>query len=414
MNVNRQQTVLTGLIHHGKAAWEEVSSLLHDELFTGEYAEVYATIKNLHRAGKLVDTVSVFESVSPEFQELVRAIGERGWCRADEIASHIADLQKTYSENRARDIGAMLLESGDYETARKELDRIGDTSAKAETVDGKTALKRLWDDVEAKADQDTIGLSTGLTKLDELLGGMVEGDFILLAGRPSMGKTALALNIAQHAACPVGVFSLEMPTTKLMARLVSAQGIDHGKLKHPKTLTDDDWNQLVSASAKIKQDLYINDIGGLSLVALESEARRMVKKHNCGLIVIDYLQLITHTAEKRHEVVAEISRRLKALAKNLRVPVIALSQLNRQMEGVVNPVPNLAMLRESGQLEQDADVVLFVDRPEQRHSDTRPGEADLIVAKNRDGQTGTAVVAWQGQYQRFVNLSHNWYPGRAA
>jgi replicative DNA helicase len=282
-------------------------------------------------------------------------------------------------------------------------------SAKADTVDSKAALKDLWAEIESKSNSDFMGLSTGLDSLDYKLGGMVAGDLILIAARPSMGKTAFMLNIAKNAPCPVGIFSLEMPTAKLMARLISSCGVDHGKLKHPKELTDADRQAMSRASTEIiESDIFINDIGGLALPALESEARRMVKKHGVGLICIDYLQLVTCKAEKRLEVVSEVSRRLKALAKNLGVPVIALSQLNRQVENTINPVPSLAHLRESGQLEQDADIVIFIDRPEQRDSANRPGEADLIIGKNRDGEIGMVRVAWQGRYQRFTNLAGGW------
>ena len=402
-----QQTILSGLLTHGKDAWNEHGLTLSADMFDGDLMTVYQTIEALYSADRFVDVVTVAEKI-PDYADLVRHIASN-FSSAATLGAHIKELQIQHSENRARDIGAQLMATGDYEAAQVALDGLGDTSARGGTVDASTALAALWDEVQANINHEHIGLETGLSLLDDKLGGMVAGDLILLAARPSQGKTALMLNIAQNVAGPVGIFSLEMPTHKLMARMVSAQGIDHGRLKRPRTLTEGDWEDIGVKGGKVKTELFINDIGGLSLSAMESEARRMVNKHGCGLICIDYLQLITHKAERRLEVVSEVSRRLKALAKNLKVPVIALSQLNRESENTINPVITLSQLRESGQLEQDADIVIFINRPETKDETNRPGEADLIIAKNRDGEIGTVAVAWQGHYQRFMNLTHKWY-----
>jgi len=412
-----QQTVLSGLLTHGKTAWEDHAATLSADMFDGDLATVFQAIESLHHADRLVDTITVAEKI-PEHTELIQRVAGN-FSSAATLGAHIKELQIQFTENRARDIGAQLSATGDHEAAQAALEGLGDTTARAETVDSRTALKAFMEDLEAKGDSEIIGLSTGLKELDRIVGGMVAGDLDLIAGRPSMGKTVLMVNIANHVAmttCPVGIFSLEMPTVSLMRRRVSSFGVDHGRLQRPKTLTDSDWPKITTAMQHIDKanQVYINDIGGLSINALETEARRMVKKHGCGLICVDYLQLVTCKAEKRLEVVSEVSRRLKALAKNLNVPVLALAQLNRESENRINPVPALSQLRESGQLEQDADLVIFVDRPEQRDSSDRRGEADLIVGKNRDGETGTATVAWHGKYQRFTNLAVNWTAGRMA
>lgn len=409
--------VLSGLMSHGKETWQEFGGQLSAEMFGGDSRAVFKAIEALYAADRLVDPVNVAEKLGSEYHELVQYIANEYSSRPT-FGAQIKELQITTNANRAKDIGAMLMETGDFEAARAQLDTIGDTSAKSETVNGHAALKLLVGDLQSKIDQDMIGLSTGLKDLDGLLAGLTPADLILIAGRPSMGKTALALNVGNHVRanhCPVGVFSLEMPTEKLMARLVSSYGVNAGRLKTPKLLTDTDWDKITRAMEKLHtgHEIHFNDIGGLSIGALEAEARRMVKHLGCGLLIIDYLQLVTCKAERRMEEVSEVSRRLKALAKNLKVPIIALCQLNRQSEGAVNPVPTLAMLRESGQLEQDADVVVFVDRPSVRMAGDREGEGDLIVAKNRDGECGTAAVSWQGHFQRFGNLERHWYPGTA-
>jgi replicative DNA helicase len=217
-----------------------------------------------------------------------------------------------------------------------------------------------------------------------------------------MGKTAMLLNIAAHQKFPVGIFSLEMSTPELMLRMTAANGMDYGKLRHPRSMSQDDWALFARCSGAIRSDLQIVDTGGLSIGALESEAYRMVHGKGVRLLAVDYVQLITCPAESRLQEVSQISRRLKSLAKNLAVPIIALCQLNRAIEGRGLPRPRLSDLRETGQLEQDADQIIFIDRPEVHMPGERVGEADLYVAKNRAGPIMDVRCTWNGRFQRFA------------
>jgi replicative DNA helicase len=403
-----QAVVLSGLLNHGKDAWTDNSANLSADLFTGENRTIFNTIERLHGKSRVVDAVTVVEKLGMEYQDSVMDAANE-FCSVHILPDYINELQIAINDEKSRAIGMQLMKDADVEVAQSALAGLSANTAKAVTVDGRQAAAALFDDLMAKQGCDNIGLNTGIRELDKYIGGMVSGDFIVIAARPSMGKTALMLNIAQNVKCPVGIFSLEMSTPKLMARLVSATGtIDAGHLKHPKNLSDDEWGKIPKALEKIQDGLFINDTGGISIQAIEAEARRMVSK-GAGLICVDYLQLVTCKAEKRLEEVSEVSRRIQAMAKNLGVPIIVMAQLNRQVENTINPVYTLSMLRESGQIEQDADVVIFVDRPEQRDSNDRPGEAHLIVAKNRDGECGTARVSWQGRYQRFGNLEYDNY-----
>ncbi|KAF1702999.1 replicative DNA helicase [Pseudoxanthomonas kaohsiungensis] len=258
------------------------------------------------------------------------------------------------------------------------------------------------------------GLPTGYHELDEKLSGLNPTDLIILAARPAMGKTTFALNIAENAAVKskkaVAVFSMEMSKEQLSQRLVSSMGrVDANRLRTAR-LEDEDWSHITSAIRQINDiTLVIDDTPALSPDRLRSRARRIKRQHaNLGLIVIDYLQLMTvpGTNENRATEVSEISRSLKALAKELNVPVIALSQLNRGVETRSDKRPVMADLRESGSIEQDADVVAFIYRDDYYDKENSPdkGLAEIIIAKQRMGETGTVKLRFHGQYSRFSNL----------
>lgn len=262
---------------------------------------------------------------------------------------------------------------------------------------------------------DTItGLSSGYKDLDEMTSGLQPADLVIIAARPSMGKTTFALNIAEHAAIrskkPVLVFSLEMPSESLAMRLLSSLGhINQQNLRTGK-LTDEDWPRITSAMGMLSQaQLFIDDTAALSPAEVRSRARRLAKEHGqLGLIMVDYLQLmqVPGLSENRVLEVSEISRSLKALAKELGVPVIALSQLNRSLEQRADKRPVMSDLRESGSIEQDADLILFIYRDEVYNEDSPDkGTAEIIIAKQRNGPIGKVRLTFQGQYTRFVNFA---------
>lgn len=285
-----------------------------------------------------------------------------------------------------------------------------------------STMPRLMDMVEARIEQmrsnpgGLAGLSTGFTELDKLTTGLHSGDLVILAGRPSMGKTSLALNIAEHAALyekkSVALFSMEMPADQLALRVLSSFArIDMQKLREGK-LEDRDWDRLVSQGGLVREaPLFIDETGALSPLELRARARRMKQRHDIQLIIVDYIQLmqVPGSKENRTNEISEISRSLKALAKELAVPVIALSQLNRGVEQRDNKRPRMSDLRESGGIEQDADLVAFIYRDEVYNKESPDkGIAEIIITKQRNGPLGTVRTAFLGQFTRFENLAHSY------
>jgi replicative DNA helicase len=267
-------------------------------------------------------------------------------------------------------------------------------------------------------DNPITGVSTGFYDLDSLTSGLQKSDLVIIAGRPSMGKTAFALNIAQHAALkdalPVAVFSMEMPGEQLVTRMLSSLGrIDQSKLRIGK-LGDDDWPRLASACAMLNEaKIFIDDTPALSPGDLRARCRRLAREQKgLGLVVIDYLQLmqVSGTKENRATEISEISRSLKALAKELKAPVVALSQLNRSLEQRTDKRPVMSDLRESGAIEQDADVIMFIYRDEVYDDESvDKGLAEIIISKQRNGPIGMRKLRFLGQYTLFENLAHGGY-----
>jgi len=278
-----------------------------------------------------------------------------------------------------------------------------------------TALERI--DELFQQDSAITGVSTGYADLDERTSGLQPSDLIIVAGRPSMGKTAFAINIAEHAAIkdqlPVAIFSMEMAGEQLAMRLISSLGrIDQHKVRTGK-LSDDDWPRLTSAVEILSNaKLFIDDTPALSPGEVRARCRRIAREHGLGMVVIDYLQLmqVHGNTENRATEISEISRSLKALAKELKVPVVALSQLNRSLESRPNKRPVMSDLRESGAIEQDADVIIFIYRDEVYDEDTEDkGIAEIIIGKQRNGPIGTIKLTFLGQYTRFENFATDSY-----
>jgi replicative DNA helicase len=260
------------------------------------------------------------------------------------------------------------------------------------------------------------GVSTGFTDLDRMTSGMHPAELIIVAGRPSMGKTSFAMNIVESVAIrarqPVAVFSMEMPAEQLALRMISSLGRVDAHRVRTGQLHDDDWPRVTSAVTLLGEaDIFIDDTPSLSPMDLRARARRLKRQHGLGLIVVDYLQLMQVPGAKENRVleISEISRSLKALAKELSVPVIALSQLNRSLETRPNKRPVMSDLRESGAIEQDADVILFIYRDEVYNEDSADkGKAEIIIAKQRNGPIGHLFLAFLGAYTRFEDLAQDY------
>ena len=270
-------------------------------------------------------------------------------------------------------------------------------------------------EISAKNKGSVTGIATGFTDLDYRTAGMQPSDLVLIAARPSMGKTAFVLNIAQHVAfkknLTVAIFSLEMSKEQLVNRMFSLESnVDAQKLRTGQ-LNDQEWERLIESAGVIgKSNLIIDDTPGISISELRSKCRKFKLEHNLSMIIIDYLQLMTGSgkAESRQQEVSDISRSLKAVARELGVPVLALSQLSRAVEQRPDKRPMLSDLRDSGAIEQDADVVMFIYRDDYYNHDTdRKGVSEIIIAKQRNGPIGTVELAWLPEYTKFANLEHS-------
>ncbi len=261
------------------------------------------------------------------------------------------------------------------------------------------------------------GVPTGFTDLDFKTAGLQNSDLILIAARPGMGKTAMGLNIAQYAAVqrhvPVAIFNLEMSKDQLVNRMLSSEVMVDSQRMRTGKLEDDDWNKVAQALAPLSEaPIYIDDTPGVSVMDIRAKCRRLKLEKNLGLVVIDYLQLMQGRGrvESRQQEVSEISRSLKILAKELQVPVVTLSQLSRGPESRTDHRPMLSDLRESGAIEQDADIVMFLYRDDYYNPDTeKKNVAEVIIAKHRNGSTGTVELRWFGEYTKFANLKKDEY-----
>lgn len=271
-------------------------------------------------------------------------------------------------------------------------------------------------DIERHKDEFR-GVPTGFKDLDDLTQGLHAGQMIIVAGRPAMGKSTLALDFCRSAAIhnnvTAGIFSLEMSRAEIAMRLLSAEtGVFLSKMRSG-NMGAQDWERVSKRVGEVSEaPLFIDDSPNMTMMEIRAKCRRLKQKHNLGLVVIDYLQLMSsgRKVESRQQEVSEFSRQLKLLAKELEIPVIAVAQLNRGPEGRTDKKPMIADLRESGSLEQDADVIMLLHRPEYYNEDERVGEADIIVAKHRNGETRTIPVAFQGQMARFVNMARTTPP----
>ena len=264
----------------------------------------------------------------------------------------------------------------------------------------------------ARKDGKINSLPTGFIDLDRKLTGLHKGELILVAARPAMGKTALVLNMARHVILnekvPTVIFSLEMSKESLVTRMIAMDALVDAQAIRTGELTDKNWDDIIESTERLAfAPLFIEDNSAITIPELRSKCRKLKQTQNLGLIIVDYLQLMNATGrvESRQQFVAEVSRALKGLARELGVPVIALSQLNRAVDSRTDHKPVLADLRESGSIEQDADVVMFIYRDDYYNEDSeKPGIAEIIVAKQRNGSTGSIDLAWQGKFTRFANL----------
>jgi replicative DNA helicase len=302
------------------------------------------------------------------------------------------------------------------DAAQAEVYQVTDRRTSEDYAPLSDIMDGVLDEIEAIGNRDAglYGVPTGFADLDDLTNGLHNGQMVIVAARPAVGKSTLALDLCRSASIHHNqtsvIFSLEMSRNEITMRLLSAEAkipLNHMRNGH---MTDDDWAKLARKMGEVSSaPLFIDDSPNMTMMEIRAKARRLKQRHDLRLIVVDYLQLMTSgkKVESRQIEVSEFSRQIKLLAKELDVPVVALSQLNRGPEQRSDKRPMLSDLRESGSLEQDADMVILLHREDVYEKEsTRPGEADLIVAKHRNGPTRDVVVAFQGHYSRFVDMAH--------
>lgn len=433
-SIEAEQSLLGGLMLDA-LAWDKVADVITaDEFYRKDHRLIFAAIANLVDSGSPCDVVTVSEHLDSR-GELENSGGLEYLATLANETAGAANARAYAKILRERATLRALISAGneiagsafanDGRTAAEVLDdaekmvfAIADKGAR-----GKKGFKSLKDilpeavdriDTLHQSEGDITGISTGFNEFDKLTAGLQPGDLIIIAGRPSMGKTTLAVNIAENAAIgskvPTAIFSMEMPAQQLAFRMISSLGrVDQTHLRTG-NFPDEDWSRINTAVQLMSEaPIYIDDTPSLSPGEIRARARRLQREHGLGLIVIDYLQLmqVPGNKENRATEIAEISRGLKALAKELSCPVIALSQLNRSVEQRTDKRPVMSDLRESGAIEQDADLILFIYREEVYNQDTpRKGIADIAIAKQRNGPIGDFPLTFVGRYTKF----ENWVP----
>jgi len=438
-SIEAEQSVLGGLLLDNEALDKIADILGEGDFYRHDHKLIFQHIYRLINLSRPADIVTVAESLDSNAE--LTSIG--GLAYLDALAKNTptaANIRRYAEIVRERsimrklvEVGSEIAESGYLPKGRDAQELLDEAEAKifkiAEQdrhssqgfIDIKSLLGPVVNRIEElyqREDQSHVtGLATGFDDLDERTSGLQPGDLIIVAGRPSMGKTAFSLNIAEHIALelkkPVAVFSMEMAAIQLATRMVGSVGrLDQHKMRNGQ-LDENDWPRLTMALGKLNEaPLFIDEGAGINAFDLRARARRLQKtcKENLGLIVVDYLQLMSgntgKASENRATEISEISRSLKSLAKELNVPIVALSQLNRSVEQRPDKRPVMSDLRESGAIEQDADLILFIYRDEVYNPDSEDkGTAEIIIGKQRNGPIGRVRLTFLGQYTRFENFA---------
>ena len=435
-SVEAEQAVLGSVLLDGNLWDIVVNELTEIDFYKPEHRSIYHALSALYRDGKVMDVITVAEwleqqgelekiggmyslvsltesiPVSAHLSTYTNIVRKRSVLR--QLASEVSDIRNMVYKPEGRTVEEIL------NTAEQSIFGI------AEQVDSRLRTQQDINEIVASAyeriqkiyeNNDPItGLATGFSDLDKQTAGFQDSDLVIIAGRPSMGKTALAINIAEYAACSnkkkVAIFSMEMSAEQLAIRMLSSLGrIDQQKVRTGQ-LQDRDWDRLISATGHLSStNIFVDDTPSLSPNEIRSRCRRLKRQHDLDLVIIDYLQLmgVPSTNENRATEISEISRSLKMMAKELSAPVVALSQLNRGLENRSEKRPMMSDLRESGAIEQDADLILFIYRDEVYNKESKAGGvAEIIIGKQRNGPIGTVKLSFLSRYTRFENLAHEY------
>ena len=436
-SIEAEQSVLGGLMLDSDA-WDQIADLLHEEdFYRYDHRLIYMAMHQLAERNTPFDAITLSEWMEQNGQledggglaylgtlakntpTAANIKAYAGIVRERSIVRQLIRVANLIGDSAFNPDGRDSAELLDH--AEKLVFEIAEKGSRGRR--GFISMQELLSGAIEKIEElfergDPItGIPTGFTDFDKATCGLQGSDLIIVAGRPSMGKTSFAMNIAENVAIktkiPVAVFSMEMPGEQLTMRMMSAVGrIDQRKLRTG-NLDDDDWPRMTSATGFLQDaPIYIDDTPALTPTEIRARARRLKREHGLGLIVIDYLQLMQGSGgasrENRATEISEISRNLKAMAKELDIPVIALSQLNRSLEQRPNKRPIMSDLRESGAIEQDADLIVFIYRDEVYNEDSPDkGSAEIIIGKQRNGPIGTIRLTFHGKYTRFDNFIHD-------
>ena len=431
-SVEAEQSVVGAMLMEKDAILAASEIICGDDFYQNAYGVIFDSMVELFNEGKPVDLITLQErlkekEVPPEIsslefvRDLVAAVPTSANVRYyAQIVSDKAVMRKLIKMNDELSnicyAGNEPLESVLEKTEKSVFQLLQNRNA-GEYVPIRQVVMNALEKVEkaSKSKGTVTGIPTGFIDLDYKLSGLQPSDLVLVAARPSMGKTAFVLNIAQYVAFKkdkcTAIFSLEMSKEQLVNRLFSLESQVDAQALRTGNMKDSDWEKLIEAAGIIGQsNLIIDDTPSISISELRSKCRKYKMEHGLDLIIIDYLQLMSGSvggrSESRQQEISDISRSLKALARELNVPVIALSQLSRAVEQRPDKRPMLSDLRESGAIEQDADVVMFIYRDEYYNKDSEyKKQAEIIIAKQRNGPVGTVHLAWLGEYTKFANLS---------
>jgi replicative DNA helicase len=432
-NLEAEVSVLGGVLLDNEALNRVLEVMKEGDFYRESHRKIFSAILDLYERSEPVDLITLAEALKK--REALEAVGGieylNSLVNSVPTAANISYYAKIVKEkailrkliNRATDIVSQVYGvSGDVDDfldqAERSIFEISEDRVRPSFFSLKDIIKSSFKTIERLYEKRQLitGVPTGFTKLDELTSGLQPSDLIIVAGRPSMGKTALALDIAAHAAVeggiPSAIFSLEMAKEQLALRMLCSEAkVDAHRLRGG-FLSESDWPKLTRAAGSLSEaPIFIDDTPGLSALEMRAKSRRLKAEHNLGLVVVDYLQLMRGRVDSdtREQEISDISRSLKALAKELHVPVIALSQLNRRVEERGDKRPQLSDLRESGAIEQDADVIIFLYRDEvYNKSEDNPnkGKAEIIIGKQRNGPTDKFELAFLDKFTCFENLTY--------
>ncbi len=436
-NVEAEEALLCAIFRDNSTLHDVLDMLTHEDFYRSSHQKIFYAITDMFSKGSPVDLVTMANYLMEKKQ--LEEIGGATYLarlvdtvpmavnapRYAEIIRDKASLRRLIEKSNA--IVRRCFEDGGnvdevIDFAERSMFEVSENKIKASFSHIGAIIDDNIDALEERQGNKALitGVASGYRKLDEMTAGFQGSDLVILAARPSMGKTALALNFARNAAVdaevPVALFSLEMSKEQLSLRLLCSEArVDSSRVRTG-FINNDDWNRITHAAGVLSNSpIFIDDSPDITSTSIRAKARRMKKEHDIGMIIIDYIQLMRGSSSMdRHLEISEISRSMKALAKEINVPVIALSQLNRKLEERTDKRPKLSDLRESGALEQDADVVAFIYRDEvynREESNPNKGMAEVIISKQRNGPIGTAPLTFLGAYTRFEDLASDEYDG---